>query len=160
MTVSEAEARRRFLVAAVASLGASLAGAPPAVTGAEAIAGTPGQVFTGSSSASEWVPFNFVEDGVQQTYGEMILFRAVGSAGNGLAVGLWRGPDGETPIYTSEAGDESFLVLEGEATIDFLDLKESKTFKVGDICAWSQGSPTVWHLRGGFKKFFVTANAA
>jgi uncharacterized cupin superfamily protein len=141
-------------------MGAGVANLPSAVTAAETTAGTAGQVFTGAISASDWVPFNFTENGSKHSYGEMILFRSVGSAGNGLAVGLWRAPDGDTPIYASEAGDETFLVLAGEVTIDFLDSKESKTFKVGDVCAWSQGSRTVWHLSGGFKKFFVTANSA
>jgi quercetin dioxygenase-like cupin family protein len=43
-----------------------------------------------------------------------VLFRTEGSAGNVLAVGLWRAEDGTTPIHTSEAGDETFLVLSGE----------------------------------------------
>ena len=59
----------------------------------------------------------------------------------------------------AEAGDETFVVLEGEVTIDFLDLKQSKTFRAGDIFAWSQGSRTLWHTKGGFKKFYVVANA-
>ncbi len=37
---------------------------------------------------------------------------------------------------------------------------ESKNFKVGDVCAWSQHSRTRWHLSGDFKKFFVVANAS
>ena len=42
-----------------------------------------------------------------------LLFRTEGSAGNVLAVGLWRAEDGTstTPIHTSEAGDEPSLVL-------------------------------------------------
>ena len=42
-----------------------------------------------------------------------VLFRTEGSAGNVLAVGLWRAEDGTTPIHTSETGDETFLVLSG-----------------------------------------------
>ena len=42
-----------------------------------------------------------------------VLFRTEGSAGNVLAVGLWRAEDGTTPIHTSEAGDEPSLVLSG-----------------------------------------------
>ena len=117
------------------------------------------RVFTGNTHAPEWVPFKFTQDGALHAFGEMVSFRSIGSVGNGLAVGLWRAPDGDTPIYTSEAGDETFLVLEGEVTIDFLDLKQSKTFRVGDVCAWSQGSRTLWHMKGGFKKFYVVANA-
>jgi len=43
-----------------------------------------------------------------------VLSRTEGSAGNVLAVGLWRAEDGTTPIHTSEAGDETFLGLSGE----------------------------------------------
>ncbi len=43
-----------------------------------------------------------------------VLFRTEGSAGNVLAVGLWRAGDGTTPIHTSEANDETFLVPSGE----------------------------------------------
>ena len=76
--------------------------------------------------------------------------------------------DGRNPVSSTdrwrvsipaEAGDETFVVLEGEVTIDFLDLKQSKTFRAGDIFAWSQGSRTLWHTKGGFKKFYVVANA-
>jgi uncharacterized cupin superfamily protein len=147
--------RRDFLWATLASIGA--------VANSDSVlaetAGTPGQVFSGATSAENWVPFKFMQDGAEHAYGEMVLFRSTGSAGNGLAVRLWRAPDGDTPIYTSEAGDETFLVLNGEATIEFLDLSESKTFKVGDVCAWSQHSRTRWQLRNGFKKFFVVAKA-
>ena len=74
-------------------------------------------------------------------------------AGKVLAVGLWRGPDGTTPVYTSEAGDETFLVLEGEVEIERVDTGERFHFGPGQICAWSSGMPTRWTLEGGFKKF-------
>jgi uncharacterized cupin superfamily protein len=114
---------------------------------------------TGSTREQRWEPFVFQQDGGTHTYGEVILFRTSGTAGNVLAVGLWRGPDGTTPIYTSEAGDETFLVLEGEVEIERVDTGEHFHFGPGDICAWSTGTPTRWTLRGGFKKFFVTAGA-
>jgi uncharacterized cupin superfamily protein len=113
----------------------------------------------GNAAAEDWQPFAFVQDGATHTYGETVLFRTHGSAGNPLAVGLWRGPDGTTPTYTSEAGDETFLVLEGEVEIERLDTGERFTYRPGDVCSWSQGTPTRWHLRGGFKKFYVTARA-
>lgn len=122
-----------------------------------ALATAAGAVFTGQVDAAAWEPFTFVQDGAQYSYGEMVLFRATGSAGNGLAVGLWRAPDGPTPVYTSEAGDETFLVLAGEATIEFLDRGETLTFRPGDVCSWSRNSRTRWHLRNGFRKFFVVA---
>ena len=42
-----------------------------------------------------------------------VLFRTEGSAGNVLAIGLWRAEDGTTPIHTSDAGNDTFLVLRG-----------------------------------------------
>ena len=42
-----------------------------------------------------------------------------------LAVGLWRAEDGTTPIYTSEAGDETFLVLSGAVASSVLWLREA-----------------------------------
>jgi uncharacterized cupin superfamily protein len=156
---SSIDARRQFLIQAILGTGAAITGVTNNVYAAAPV-GTPGHVFSGSTGVEEWVPFKFMQDGKENTFGDMVLFRSVGSAGNGLAVGLWRAPDGDTPIYTSEAGDETFLVLNGEATIDFLDLNESKTYKVGDVCAWSQNSRTRWHLSGNFKKFFVVAKAS
>ena len=111
---------------------------------------------SGNSTASEWQPFTFTQDGAEHAYGETVLFRTEGSAGNVLAVGLWRGPDGSTPIYTSEAGDETFLVLTGAVDIERLDTGERFSYRVGDVCSWSRGTPTRWHLRDGFKKFYVT----
>lgn len=45
---------------------------------------------SGSTTASNWQPFTFTQDGVEHAYGETVLFRTEGSAGNVLAVGLWR----------------------------------------------------------------------
>jgi uncharacterized cupin superfamily protein len=99
----------------------------------------------------------FQQDGETHTYGEVILFRSEGSTGKVLGVGLWRAPDGSSPVYTSEAGDETFLVLEGECEIERVDTGERFRFGPGDVCAWSSGTPTRWTLRGNFKKFFVVA---
>lgn len=118
---------------------------------------TAGQVFTGSLAADAWEPFVFMQDGAEHRYGEVVMFRSIGATGHVLGVGLWRAPDGTTPIYTSESGDETFLVLDGEAEIEFLDLGERRRFGPGDICAWSRHSRTRWHLRGSFRKFFVVA---
>ena len=80
---------------------------------------------SGSTTASNWQPFTFTQDGVEHAYGETVLFRTEGSAGNVLAVGLWRAEDGTTPIYTSEAGDETFLVLSGAVASSVLWLREA-----------------------------------
>ena len=65
-----------------------------------------------SGSTSNWQPFTFTQNGSSMRTAT-VLFRTEGSAGNVLAVGLWRAEDGTTPIHTSEAGDEPFLVLSG-----------------------------------------------
>lgn len=97
--IDSPDTRRDFMLLTLAS---SLGLAMPRTGQAAAPVGTPGQVFTGSAAADAWVPFKFMQDGAEHVYGEMVLFRSQGSAGNGLAVGLWRAPDGATPIYTSE----------------------------------------------------------
>jgi hypothetical protein len=40
--------------------------------------------------------------------------------------------------------------------IERLDTGERFGYGVGEVCSWSRGTPTRWHLRGGFKKFYVT----
>ena len=114
---------------------------------------------TGSLSADDWVPFAYPQDGAIQVYGEVATFRMLGSAGNTLAVGLWRCLQaGMTPVYSSELGDETFLVLEGAATLHILDTGESFHFVTGDVGSWCKGTRTQWDVTAPFKKFYVVAD--
>ena len=107
-----------------------------------------------------WGPFDYVEPETgPQTYGEIILFRAGGSGQGTLLVGLWRVTEPSTsPMYTSQLGDETFLVLEGEVSIDVLDTGEKLEFGPGQVGSWSKGTRTVWTIKSPFKKLFVVAH--
>lgn len=107
-----------------------------------------------------WTAFEYVEPETgPQSFGEVTLFRAGGSGTGTLLVGLWRVNEPSTsPMYTSQLGDETFLVLEGEMTVEILDTGEKLEFGPGDVGSWSKGTRTVWTIRSPFKKFFVVAH--
>ena len=66
-------------------------------------------------------------------------------------------PCSTSPIYISQLGDETFLVLEGEVDVKDLDTGKIHHFGKGDFCSWSKGMRTEWTIKGPFKKFFVVA---
>lgn len=114
---------------------------------------------SGHSHADNWQPFRYPQDGRIDEHGEIILFRESGSTGNFLAVGLWRCPSGKSPTYSSELGDETFLVLEGSVRITVEATGEVFKYGPGDVGSWSKGTRTTWDVAGPFKKFFVVAAA-
>lgn len=117
--------------------------------------------YRGRTDSDEgWVPFDYLEPETgPQTYGEVLLFRAGGSGDGTLLVGLWRVTEPSTsPMYSSQIGDETFLVLDGEMTVEVLDTGEKLEFGPGDVGSWSKGTRTVWTIRSPFKKFFVVAH--
>ena len=116
--------------------------------------------YTSNTGAEDFVPFEYEEPGVgMQTFGEIHLIRAGGSGDGTLLAGIWRLQESTTsPVYTSAAGDETFLVLEGEVTIQVLDTDETFHFKPGDIGSWSKGTRTIWDFKAPFKKFVVVAH--
>jgi uncharacterized cupin superfamily protein len=114
---------------------------------------------SGSTRDDAWVPFEYPQDGAMHVYGEIVPMRMQGSGGRTLAVGLWRCNElGTSPVYKSELGDETFLVLEGEVTIAVLATGESFTYRPGDVGSWSKGTPTRWTVHSPFKKFYVVAD--
>ena len=113
---------------------------------------------SGNVDNDQWQPFIYPQDGGTHEYGEFVPFRENGSAGKLLAVGLWRCETvGESPIYSSELGDETFLVLAGEVHIKVVETGEVFKYKTGDVGTWSQGTKTVWNVISPFKKFYVVA---
>lgn len=109
---------------------------------------------------TEFTPFEYYEPGQgMQTFGEFHLIRA-GASGNGtLVAGIWRiGEAVTSPVYTSDAGDETFLVLEGSVTIKLIDTGEEKHFKAGDVGSWSRGTRTQWTFSAPFKKLVIVAH--
>lgn len=115
---------------------------------------------SGTVNDADWRPFEYPQDGGTQAYGEFVPIRESGSSGRFLAVGLWRCTQlGESPIYKSELGDETFLVLEGEVHITVVETGEVFEYREGDIGTWSRGTATRWDVKAPFKKFYVVAEA-
>ena len=113
----------------------------------------------GRVDGGDFVPFDYEEPGKPtQRFGEASIVRMEGSGGKVLAVGLWRVPEPSTsPIYTSQLGDETFVVLEGKVTIELVESGERLDYGVGDVVSWSKGTATRWTIHEPFKKFFVVA---
>lgn len=119
---------------------------------------TQASFFSGTITDDQWQPFVYPQDGESHTHGEFVPFRESGSAGKLLAVGLWRCEHlGDSPMYCSELGDETFLILEGEVHIRVLETDEVFKYKKGDVGSWSQGTKTIWHVVTPVKKFYVVA---
>ena len=114
--------------------------------------------FSGNIDEADWQAFEYPQEGEIQSYGEVVPFRESGSGGKLLAVGLWRCLTlGDSPMYCSELGDETFLVLEGEVEITALETGEKFHYQEGDVGSWSQGTKTIWNVIRPFKKFYVVA---
>lgn len=115
---------------------------------------------TSNTDPQEFEPFVSAEPGEEPTaFGEIHLIRAGGSGDGTLLVGIWRLQHPTvSPVYSSPAGDETFLVLEGEVDIKVLDTGEVFSFKTGDIGSWSKGTRTQWTFKSPFKKLVVVAD--
>ncbi|WP_165390386.1 cupin domain-containing protein [Thalassococcus sp. S3] len=114
---------------------------------------------TGKLDMEGFEPFHYEEpDTGAQAFGEITTVRMEGSSGQVLAVGLWRvAEDTTSPVYSSQLGDETFVVLEGSVDIEDLDTGQTHSFGVGDIVSWSKGMRTRWTIHAPFKKFVVVA---
>jgi len=115
--------------------------------------------FSGNIGMNDWVPFEFEKDGRTVTFGEMVVTRTTGSAGNVYAVGVWRCNQLGKTAFSSDDGDETFIVLEGEVEIEVVATGEKFVYRAGDICSWTKGTPTIWDIRKPMKKVFVIADA-
>ncbi len=115
--------------------------------------------FSGNIEMNDWMPFQYEKDGKMVDFGEMVLTRTAGSAGNTYYVGAWRCDKLGKTYFSSDAGDETFLVLEGELEIEVLATGEKFAYKPGDICSWTKGTPTMWDIKKPMKKVLVIADA-
>ncbi len=115
--------------------------------------------YRGNTDQAGFDAFAYEEPGQGSvTFGEMSGIRMEGSDGTPLAVGIWRLNESTTsPVYTSDLGDETFLVLEGAVEIEAVDTGERERFEKGDICSWSKGTSTVWHFEAPFRKLVIVA---
>jgi uncharacterized cupin superfamily protein len=104
-----------------------------------------------------------------QAVGEQLTIRSVGASGS-LQVALWRAgrglpgcdANGAAQLKSSTAlGDESGMVLEGEAIVTNQDTGTKHHFKAGDIFSVAKGTNLVWETTGPFfKKYSVIADEA
>lgn len=73
--------------------------------------------------------------------------------------GVWRCDQLGRTYFSSDDGDEIFVVLEGEVEIEVVATGEKLVYRPGDICSWTKGTPTIWDIRKPMKKVFVIADA-
>jgi uncharacterized cupin superfamily protein len=102
-----------------------------------------------------------------QAVGEQMTIRNVGASGS-LHVGLWRAgrglpgcdSSGAAQFKTSTSlGDESIMILEGEAKVTNQDTGHKHHFKAGDILSVAKGTNLTWETIGPFfKKYAVIAD--
>jgi uncharacterized cupin superfamily protein len=123
-----------------------------------------------SDNPDVWKPFEWVEpEHGPQTCGELFTVRDTGSTGT-LMLGVWRTgvgipgcePDGSATIrYTAPLGDETIILLEGQAHVVNEETGEEYDLKAGDVICLPSGLPVRWTSKAPFlKKFFVITNEA
>lgn len=122
-----------------------------------------------SDNPQAWEPYQWVEPAEgEQTCGELFMLRNTGSTGT-LMCGLWRtgvglpgcAADGSSTVpYTAPLGDETMLILEGQAELTDEQTGTTYTLKAGDIIGLPSGRKTTWTSKAPFvKKFWVITNA-
>ncbi|KKY27566.1 hypothetical protein UCRPC4_g01008 [Phaeomoniella chlamydospora] len=121
-----------------------------------------------SDNPDQWTPYSWEEpnDG-PQVCGELFTLRDTGSTGT-LMCGIWRtgvgiagcATDGSSTVpYSAPLGDETMLLLEGQARLVEESGKEHN-FKAGDIIALPSGVKSTWTSKAPFvKKFWIITNA-
>ena len=70
--------------------------------------------FSGNIEMNDWIPFRYEKGGPMVDFGEMVLTRTAGSAGNTYYVGVWRCDKLGKTFFSSDAGDETLLIQEGK----------------------------------------------
>jgi uncharacterized cupin superfamily protein len=104
-----------------------------------------------------------------QVKGEVVVVCPEGTSGN-LSAGLWRTgcgipgceADGSCRIkYSAPLGDETMLLLEGQADLVNEDTGEEYNLKAGDLVTLPSGLPVRWTSKSPFvKKFWVITKDA
>ena len=111
----------------------------------------------------EYAPFDYpAVDGGTSRFGEINLIRTTSHNGNFHAVGFWRVEPGVSPLYDMPLGDETGLVLEGCATIEFLDRQHRVTstaeLRRGDVYTYEKGTLQRWRVHEAFRKFVIVVD--
>lgn len=116
-----------------------------------------------------WVPFEWVEPvhGPSKE-GEIQVIRDVGATGT-LMCGLWRtgmtsparNADGSSEVkYSAPLGDETFILLEGEAVLTVTPTGQEYPIKAGDIIGHPKHLDLLWSIKTPFlKKIWVINHA-
>lgn len=116
-----------------------------------------------------WIPFEWDEPvhGPSKE-GEIFVLRDKGATGT-LMAGLWRTgltspvkrADGGCQVkYSSPLGDETFLLLEGAATLTVMQTGEQYHIKAGDIVGHPKNLDVLWDIKTPFlKKYWVITDA-
>ena len=118
-----------------------------------------------NDNASRWQPFVWSSDSAGgPTAGEFHVVRGQGSTGT-YRCGLWRSgvgiagclADGSASFsHCSPHGDETLVLLEGQAHLLNEETGEEYVLQAGDIVGLPEGLPVKWTSKGPFlKKFSV-----
>lgn len=111
----------------------------------------------------EYAPFDYpAVGGGTARYGEIHLLRTESHNGKFHAVGFWRVSPSTSPLYDVPLGDETALVLEGRATVEFLDrsggIRSTSELKPGDVYTFEKGTLQRWHVHEAFRKFVIVVD--
>lgn len=127
-------------------------------------------ISTANEAGRGWIPFEWNEP----TYGpskegEIMVVRDVGATGT-LMCGLWRTgitnpvkrADGGCQVkYSAPLGDETLLLLEGEAVLTVVPTGEQYPIKAGDIVGHPKNLDVLWDIKSPYlKKFWVITDAS
>ncbi len=85
--------------------------------------------------------------------GEIHEVRAGALADRTLDAGLWR--SGPATYNYDFVTDETFVVLEGAATVELVATRESVELRAGDVAYFVAGTRSIWTIPQTFKKFVV-----
>lgn len=123
-----------------------------------------------NDNPSQWTAYKWHEPAHgPQVSGELHTIRGSGSTGTYMC-GLWRtgigmpgcAPDGSISVpYTTPLGDETLVLLEGQADVTNEVTGEVHHLKAGDMATLPSGLPMRWTSRAPFvRKFWVITQAA
>lgn len=90
-------------------------------------------------------------------FGQIAVAREQSYNGNMHIAGFWKVQPSTSPLY-APVGDESGYVIEGSATIEFLETGEKVELKAGDLYTFAKGTLQRWTVHEPFKKFVVVAD--
>lgn len=88
----------------------------------------------------------------QSVSGDVTTGAAVVTEFGGLEVGVWEMSPG---VMTDVEADELFVVLSGNATVEFADGTAPLTIKAGDVVRLAEGAETTWTVTETLRKVYL-----